>query len=455
MSFDTVVALSTPPGESGIAVVRMSGGDAEEILERMVPGAREWESHKIYRADLSSAEGEPIDEVLAVIMRAPNSYTGEDVVEISCHGSMHVAFEIIEEALRLGAREAGAGEFTRRAYLSGKIDLSQAEAVADLISSETKLQSRVALEHLKGGLSRRVREIEGVLLEQLALVEVSIDFSQEDIEVFDRGRLEASCARALDEIGDLIESEHAGKKLRQGIRITILGPRNAGKSSLYNALLGEERAIVSPVPGTTRDLIRERIHIGGFTYHLEDTAGIADTSCEIEAMGISIGREAAKGADLVLFVIDGSVEWNSGTDAELGLIRDLNHVVVINKGDLKGPLTSEELAGRHRLGIYTTVSAVSGEGLEELKKAIYESTVKREISGIRRERLAVNARQGAALRDARAAVERARGELAGEAAAEILGLELREALDACGRVTGRSAAPDLLDVIFGRFCIGK
>ncbi len=468
MNGDTVVALSTPPGESGIAVIRISGPDAGSILCGMAPAAAHWESHAIHRTILRSGQGrEPLDDALAVIMKAPDSYTGEDVAEIYCHGSMQVVTGIIEDAMARGASPAGPGEFTKRAFLNGRLDLVQAEAVADLISSETRLQSRVALEHLEGALSGKVGQIEKLLLEQLALVEVSIDFSEEKIETWDRKRLGEIAAQSMATLTSLLESELAGRKLRRGIRVTILGPRNAGKSSIYNALIGEERAIVSPVPGTTRDLLRERIHMGGFTYYIEDTAGIAEPDCEIEARGISIGRKAAEGADLVLFVLDGSVEMDAGAVKEATLISERESIIIINKSDLDqnagtvekakdlcrdAPVTNGSRGFPARI---VSVSAVTGEGLDDLKKMIFERTAGGDVSRIGREKIALNTRQGAALREAREALKRMEEELAGEGAAEIVSLELREALDACGRVTGKSAAGEILDTIFSRFCIGK
>ncbi|MCK4235538.1 MAG: tRNA uridine-5-carboxymethylaminomethyl(34) synthesis GTPase MnmE, partial [Candidatus Krumholzibacteria bacterium] len=334
MDGDTIVALSTPPGESGIAVIRISGDEAVDILEKMAPGASEWLPKKLQRVILRDDKGEMLDEVVTVVMRAPSSYTGEDVVEISCHGNMQVVSDVIEEILSRGARTAGPGEFTKRAFLKGRMDLSQAEAVADLISAETMLQRKVALEHLEGGLSKKVREIESKLLEQLAMVEVSIDFVDDEIETYTLEGLNSVAGSLRRRIRELLDSEVAGGKLRRGMRVTILGPRNAGKSSLYNALLGEERAIVSAIPGTTRDILTERIHIGGFTYYLEDTAGIADTGCEIEARGISIGRKAAERADLVLFVIDACERWPDGIQDELSRIDRRKTLFVLSKCDL-------------------------------------------------------------------------------------------------------------------------
>jgi len=386
MEGDTIVALSTPPGESGIAVVRVSGPGAEEIIARVAPGMRGAPSHKLTHCLLKNGAGRPVDEALVTLMRAPASYTGEDMAEISCHGSMQVVTELLEEIMRLGARLAEPGEFTKRAFLGGKLDLAQAEAVADLISAETKLQREVAIEQLEGRLSKRVRGLEDRLLEELALIEVSIDFAEEDVPVYSPERTAAAAREIRETIAGLLEAEIAGARLRRGIRVTIVGPRNVGKSSLYNALLGEERAIVSPIPGTTRDILRERIHIGGFTCHLEDTAGIAETGCEIEARGIEMGREAAGSADLVLFVIDGSIDLPEGIGEELGRIDSARLLCVVNKKDLGLRSATAELARRLGTDALIAVSSLSGDGLEELREWIFNRIVSHDARVLRRER---------------------------------------------------------------------
>lgn len=455
MDTRTIVSLSTPPGESAIAVVRLSGPRATRILDSMAPGAGTWPERRLRRAALAGADGESIDEVAAVVMRAPGSFTGEEMVEIYCHGSMFVAGEIVAQAMRLGAAAAEPGEFTRRAFLNGKIDLVQAEAVADLIEAETRLARDVALGMLRGALSRRLEEAAHRLRRLLSLVEASIDFvEEEEIGAIDRDALAREAGEVREELEELAASARAGRRLRGGIRVTIAGPRNAGKSSLYNALLGEERAIVSSVPGTTRDLIRERIHIGGFTYHLEDTAGLAETSCEIEGRGIAIGREAAAGADLVLFVVDGHEGWTGEARREHARLANAAIVVVLNKADLGlrvDPAAIGEGAGEKEPIV---LSAATGAGLDELRKRIFHLTVGGRAGRIARERIAVNARQAAALADAAAALGRL-GEAAASRPVEILAVELRDATAAIGRVTGRDVAVDILDEIFSRFCVGK
>jgi tRNA modification GTPase len=455
MERDTIVALSTPPGESGIAVVRISGPEAIGIVDAIAAGMRRAAPHRIHKRIIKDGSGETIDEALVFVSRAPASYTGEDMAEISCHGGMQVVADLIEEIVRRGARLASPGEFTKRAFLNDRLDLVQAEAVADLIAAETKLQRRVALEQLGGRLSEQVRDIERALLEMLAAVEVSIDFSEEDIPIFSPEEMRREVSGLRTVIARLLASETAGGKLRHGLRVTIVGPRNVGKSCLYNALIGEERAIVSAVPGTTRDILRERIHIGGFSYFLEDTAGIAEASCEIEAKGISIGREAAGRADLVLFVLDGSTAVAPEIAEELERIDRAKVLCVLNKMDLGLAQTVDEARRALRVDNVVAVSALRGDGLDALRQWVFSKTVRAEAGEIARERIAINGRQAAALREADEALVRVDSRLSEGASAEIVSLEIRSAADSLGRITGRSATDDLLELIFSRFCIGK
>jgi len=455
MDRDTIVALSTPPGESGIAVIRMSGPGAVEILGAMTPGAGRWPPRKLHKCTLRAIDGTPLDEAMAVVMKAPSSYTGEDMVEIYCHGGYQVIADIVDDIVKRGARSAGHGEFTKRAYVNGRMDLAQAEAVADLIAAETRLQRIVALEQLEGKLSKVLGGIERSLLELLSLVEVSIDFSEEDIPLFDAGEAAERLRGIGNELDELLASESTGEKLRHGIRVTIIGPRNAGKSSIYNALLGEERAIVSSIPGTTRDILRERIHIGGFTYYLEDTAGLAETGCEIEAKGISLGREAAKRAEVIMFVIDGSTDLTADVERELRALEPKSVVLVVNKKDLGFRVDPGELSRIFPEHHVVEVSALTGEGLDRIRDLLFELTAKRGAGGIAGGRIVINARQGESLRQARMAVGRAVEALENGSPSEIISMEIKQAIDCCGEVTGRSVAEDLLDTIFSRFCIGK
>jgi tRNA modification GTPase len=455
MERDTIAALSTPPGESGIAVVRISGSAAARILDAMAPGAQRLPLRTLSLVTLRDGSGEPVDEAFVAVMRAPASYTGEDMVEISCHGSMQAVSDLLEEIVRLGARIAAPGEFTKRAFLNGKMDLAQAEAVVDLIAAETALQRKVALEQLGGALSRRVRALEEALLDELARIEVSIDFSEEDLPVHSPRETLETARRARAAIAALAESEIAGERLRRGIRVTILGARNVGKSSLYNALIGEERAIVSPVAGTTRDILHERMHVGGFTCRLEDTAGIAETRCAIEAKGIEIARAAALDADLVLFVVDGSAEIPEASADEISRIDAEKILCVLNKSDLGVRISPEEARARLGARDVVVVSALERRGLDKLRGWIFEKAVGRSAGELDRERIAVNARQAGALREADEALARLEAAIEAGAPAEILSVETRCALDALGEISGRSMSAGLLETIFAKFCIGK
>ena len=300
-----------------------------------------------------------------------------------------------------------------------------------------------------------MRELEERLLGELSLIEVSIDFSEEEAPVHSPADTRDAVRAIRGAIERLLESEIAGGKLRRGIRVTIVGRRNVGKSSLYNALLGEERAIVSPVPGTTRDILRERIHVGGFTCHLEDTAGIAETLCEIEAKGIEIGRAAALNADLVLFVVDGSEDIPRDIAGEISRINPRRLLCVLNKKDLGLNCPLDEARAVLGTDAVIAVSALGGGGLEELRQMIYERAVKIDAGELDRERVAVNARQAAALREADEALERLAVLIDEGAHAEVLSVEARAAAEALGKITGRSIADDLLETIFSKFCIGK
>ncbi len=455
MDRETIVALSTPAGESGIAVIRLSGPNAIAIVESIAPGSKEAPSNLLVLRKLKDLSGQVLDEAMVAVMRAPCSFTGEDMVEISCHGGMQVVSDIIEVVLSLGARIAGHGEFSKRAFLNGKIDLAQAEAIADLIAAETKLQRRIALDQLEGSLSREVKECEDLLLEELALIEAGIDFCEEEIPIrTPRETLEAA-ASIRARIERLLAAEIPSNRLRKGLRVTIVGPRNAGKSSLYNALLGEERAIVSPIPGTTRDLIRERIHIGGFTCWLEDTAGLAETSCEIEARGVAIGKRAAEKSDLLLFVIDGSIELDANVERAIMESRRENMILIMNKKDLGLVVSENYLREKLDTNEIISVSATSGEGVDALRRLIYEKAIAKDAGMLVKERIAVNERHAAALREAAESLHRLEEIAAHDAKPELMSLELRTAADALGSITGRCITDELLDAIFSRFCIGK
>lgn len=453
-STDTIAALATPVGESGIAVIRISGPQALDVLSTVLrtPAGNvfdAWEHRRLYHGYFVEESGERVDEVMASVLRGPDSYTGEDVVEISCHGGLAVVQRVLH-VLFGRTRPAEAGEFTRRAFLNGKIDLIQAEAVADLIHARTEVQRVAAERQLAGELSRRIDTLADEMLLLLGDLEARIDFIEEGIEALD---IPAALARihsqrvALDE---LLASAPMARVLRDGFRVVIAGPVNAGKSSLFNRLLGESRAIVTEIPGTTRDVLRETLVIDGVPFVLHDTAGLREqTSDRVEQLGMGRTTDALGQADLVLFVVDGSEmrPADPGLAQALGALDANRSIVLINKADLP--------ARTHGAIDGLRVSAVSGVGLDELRTTVLARTGALELARMARERSVLNARLARLLEDARSELSELGGMIRDGQPLELVAEKAREALHLYEEATGRRYHDGLLDVIFSRFCIGK
>lgn len=445
---DTIAAISTPFGEGAIALLRLSGPRAGEIAGAVFRSKRKAVEEPPLRVQQFGAihDGQrKLDDVLLTVFRAPASYTGEDVVEIACHGGVLVTRRILELLLRSGARAAEPGEFTQRAYLHGKLDLTQAEAVMDLITAQTDLALRAASEQLEGRLGERIRGLREALLELLAHVEAYIDFPDEDIDPDTGAALHARLDAVRTEVQALLATAGRGRILREGVRTVIYGAPNVGKSSLLNLLLGYERAIVSPRPGTTRDVIEEVINLRGIPLRLIDTAGIRDSADEIEQAGMERTRRQVERADLVLQVRDASAGISdAGFPISEGKTPAL---LVLNKSDL----------GEHDLwrGVEgVRISCLTNAGVADLEEAI----VARVAGGQTAHRdwsLAINARHQACLESALKYSDAARDALTRGLSPEFVAEELRAALHAVGDVVGRVDAEDLLGKIFGTFCIGK
>jgi tRNA modification GTPase len=436
---DTIVAIATAPGRGGIGVVRLSGPDAEAIARRLIThsGALEHRHATFTRVrrqtDDHHGAGDTIDQIVATFFPAPNSYTGEDVVELSAHGSPVVLRAIVELAVSIGARLAEPGEFTLRAFLNGRIDLMQAEAVGDLIDAATPLQARAAFDQLEGTLTRAIAEIDAALFDLIARLEASVDFPDEGYHFVQPGALAAAIDGLRFRTAALLADARRGRVVREGLQIAIVGRPNVGKSSLFNALVGASRAIVTDVPGTTRDLVTEVIDLEGLRVTLVDTAGLRDTADLVEAEGVARSRQAIRVADLVLAVVD----------EDDGEVVDNKHVVVQNKIDL----------GRPVRGI--GVSATTGAGIDELRRAILaaldvdllrdrpEITNVRHISLVERAHDALGRAREAALADG------------GSMSEEFVLADLQEARAVLEEITGRRAPGELLEHIFSRFCIGK
>ncbi|HWO43810.1 MAG TPA: tRNA uridine-5-carboxymethylaminomethyl(34) synthesis GTPase MnmE [Candidatus Eisenbacteria bacterium] len=455
---DTIAAIATPLGEGGIGIVRLSGPDAEGIAKRIFhcrgpSNERKLKSHMLYHGTIRDPRnGVILDEVLLTVMRAPRSYTGEDVVEVHCHGGALICRRILGLTLSLGARHAGPGEFTKRAFLNGRIDLAQAEAVIDLIRARTERGLELALNQARGELSKWVEILRQELLEILVQVEAAIDFPEEEIELLQRRELVRKIERLGEEIALLIDSYRWGQLFREGLHVCICGRPNVGKSSLLNALLGEARVIVTAIPGTTRDVIEESITLDGLPLTLWDTAGIRQTEDELEKIGVGLSRQRLESADILMLVLDGA-EGLRDEDAELiSLARKRKTLLVINKRDL--PLALDIDAVRaDTAGIpLVEVSCKEGIGLPELK-----TTLRKLALGTNSEPPVVitNERHRAALVKGREALAQAGRTLGSGAPADIVSLDLQEARGALEEIVGTVGSEDILERIFSQFCIGK
>ncbi len=455
---DTIAAIATPLGEGGLAVLRLSGAQALAVADRVFrPRGRTSSlpsraaSHTVHYGHVMR-DGEVLDEVLVTVFRAPRSFTREHTVEISCHGGVFLAREVLAAVLGAGARLAEPGEFTRRAFLNGRIDLAQAEAVVDLIHARTGLAASAAQEQLAGALSRQVQVIRQDLLTTLAHVEAHIDFPDEDIAPATHRQLTDRIDAAVGHMDRLLATAGDGRVLRRGVRAAILGRPNAGKSSLLNCLLGHDRAIVSPVPGTTRDTIEETANVRGIPVVFVDTAGLRDASDAIEVEGIRRSRAAAARAEILLHVIDASEPLAELDRQFLEEFANRPRVVVLNKADLgPGVCVPGTIGGA---GPVVSVSCATGAGLDGVRQAIHDLVWSGKAGGEMNE-VMINARHEDALRRGREAGDRAAGALRAGMSLELVALDLRVALQAVGEIVGATTTDDLLDVVFSEFCLGK
>lgn len=452
---ETIVAPATPPGEGGVAIVRLSGPDAESLLVQVFFGKTtptRMESHRLYHGKLRHPDGHLLDEVLAVMMRAPHSYTGEDVAEIHCHGGSQILRNILDTFLDLRVRMARPGEFTERAFLNGRLDLAQAEAVAGLIEARSTQASRVALDQLEGRLSREVYRFSDQVKALLALVEAHVDFPDDDVGSLDLAVVAQQLKAVSGDIGALAASFDTGRALREGISVLILGRPNVGKSSLMNALLGQARAIVTDVPGTTRDTVEEQVVIGGFPLRLIDTAGVRATDDPVEREGVRRASDKAHSADLVLLVVDGSQGVTEADRMALALCDPTRTLAVVNKVDLSQRCDRSELAA---FGGLVEVSARSGAGLESLQQAMVARLGGAAAADVGEHVILSERRHRDALLQAQRAIMAALGAIDAQQPLECLAFELREILEGLGLITGETTPDEILNQIFGKFCIGK
>ena len=451
---DTIAAVSTPPGNGGIGIIRVSGDQAAMVGNTLFKPVYDGGlvSHRFsFGTICDSKTGEKVDEAMAVYMRAPRSYTREDVLELHCHGGWLVVERVLALVLSCGIRLAEPGEFTRRAFLNGRIDLVQAEAVMDIIASKSESALQLAQKQREGVLSKRIDDVRLCLLRALALVEAYIDFPDDDLGATDISAILASVAEARGIIADLLSTFEEGRIMRDGISVLIVGRPNAGKSSLLNRLLNENRAIVTHIPGTTRDIIEETITFEGLSVRLLDSAGIRHTDDLVEQEGISRALGKIPQADLVLAVFDASREFSPEDKLIYDALTDSRAIAVFNKSDLSRRLT---LPDEDRFVALVSIAALSGEGIDLLKQTICRQFLRS---------AAIDSRESVALsrarhRDALVSADQALQQFASgllDRNLELLSLDLREALQSVGSVTGQTATDEVLDLIFSSFCIGK
>ncbi len=462
----TISAIATAIGQGGIGIVRISGEKAVEIAEKCFrPAAggevRDYGRSAVY-GNIYKENEEFLDEAICIVMEAPHSYTCEDVVELQCHGGPVVLKELLALTYRLGARPAEPGEFTKRAFLNGRLDLSQAQSVMDMIQARTTMSLEMAAGNLQGRLSEKIQEMRQEILGVIAHLEASIDFPEDDIEDVAMEEAELKVEKLHGDLEDLLASAQTGQILRDGLQTAIIGRPNAGKSSLLNLMLGQERAIVTDVPGTTRDSIEEYMNIGGIPLRLADTAGIRETDNLVEKIGVDKAYSYAKEAELVLAVIDGSQPMSQEDEPIWQLLKECQGriILILNKADQGQVLSKEQIeekaAEKEVEEIYRTISlsAKSGEGLGALEEAIKEMVFAGKIS-CRESIMVSDARQADIIRQALLLLDQTRVTLMTGMSEDFVVIDLRSAWEKLGEITGDTLGEDIIDEIFSRFCIGK
>jgi len=449
MKQDTICALATPPG-GAIAVVRVSGPDAVAITGSIFSKPLDKaEGYSLHFGQIKDMDGKELDEVLVSVFRAPHSYTGEDSTEISCHGSSYIIQNLLESLIWNGARQAEPGEYTMRAFMNGKLDLSQAEAVADLISSSTQATHQMAMSQMRGQFSQELKDLQGQLLHLTSLLELELDFNDQDVEFANRQELSDLMDKVEEHISQLADSFQTGNAIKNGIPVAIIGAPNVGKSTLLNALVGEERAIVSNIQGTTRDLIEDTTQIGGITFRFIDTAGIRKTQSKLERMGIERSIQAAEKAQIILLLTENNVPF-----PDIDFREDQVVLQVINKCDMSLP-SSSYLYYRQPEGRLFHISAASGDGMELLRQALVrEAALPTNLDATHS--VVTNTRHYNALTQALEALRRAKQSFADQTPTDLVAEDLRGCLHHIGEITGSEiTSEDVLHTIFSSFCVGK
>ena len=455
MLFDTIAAISTPRGEGGIGIIRISGDKSFEILDKIFNTKNPNRDLGFYKFNYGFIHdnGKIVDEVMAVRMKAPKTYTCEDVVEINCHGGHLISEKVLELVLKNGARHAEQGEFTKRAFMNGRIDLSQAEAVMDIIQGKTEKSISLSLEQLRGDLRDKIGSFKKALLDVTAHVNVVLDYPEEGIDDPLPSNLRENLENVYAEADRLISSYDKGKKIKEGIKTVIAGKPNVGKSTLLNSLLKEERAIVTHIPGTTRDVIEEIINIKGIPLVLTDTAGIRKTEDIVENIGVEKSKKFIENADLVLLVLDASRELESEDREVIQEIQNNNKktIVLLNKIDLERKIELDEFGLENILEI----SAKNNIGIEDMEERIYSYIVEEKVEDSSEKLIITNIRHKTALEKTKDAIRNIFETIDAGMPMDLISVDLKEALDSLSEITGEISSEDILDHVFGNFCVGK
>ncbi len=452
---DTIAAIATPPGEGAIAVIRMSGPASIDTADRIFRGRTalaDAAGFTVHYGTIGEPTGVPVDQVLATVFRSPHSYTGEDQVEISCHGGLFVAQHVLRMLIAAGARQAEAGEFTRRAFVNGKMDLAQAEAIADMIRAKSEKMRQASFEQLQGKLGERIRMLRRELTDLCSLLEVDLDFSEDGLSVISPVEIERRLTAIDQALEGMVSSFEHGKLAREGVEVVLVGKPNAGKSSIFNALLKEERAIVTPLPGTTRDSLEENLTIGGMLFRVHDTAGLRETRDLAETEGVKRSKAIMERADILLDVIDAAtpLDREEVSGWRRGIGQSQHCLAVFNKIDLLDELTAANLAEGPESVI---VSARTGKGMEELRNRLVQIVQGKGIESVPVE--VTNRRHAESLIKAREGLATARQSMRKGATNEFIAFDVRDAANHLAEITGEITSEEILNEIFGRFCIGK